>query len=79
MIEEQPSNQAAVAAFEMQIWTLVGELAKPLYGHQPIPALMALHFVVAHCLKQTADPDEALELFIGDLRATLPRKPALAN
>jgi hypothetical protein len=79
MIEQQPGNQAAIAARDMEVWALVGDLAKPLFGHQPIPALMALHFVMARCLKQTPDPDEALKLLIGDLRATLARKPAPMN
>ena len=51
MINEQAIDQKAAMAFEMEIWTLVAELAKPLYGHQPIPALMVLRIVVAHCLR----------------------------
>lgn len=79
MIEGLPCTQAAAGARDMKVWTLVGELVKPLYGHQPIPALTALRIVGAHCLKQKADPDETLDLLIGDSRATLAQKPVPMN
>jgi len=79
MIEQQPCTQAAAGALEMEVWSLVAELAKPLYGHQPIPALIAQRIVVAHCLRHTAVSDETLGVFIGDLRAMLAQNPVLAN
>ena len=48
MIEQQPCDQAAVAAFEMEVWALVAELAKLLYGQRrAVRVLIALRIVDA--------------------------------
>jgi hypothetical protein len=79
MIEEQPSNQTAAIALEMETWGLVAELAAPLYGHNAIPAFIALRIVISHRIRQMDDPDDTLRLFIADLNAALEQKPARAN
>ncbi len=80
MIEEQPCNQAAVAALEMEAWTLVAELAKPLCGQRHVtPALIALRIVISHLLRQMEDPQETLQMLIADLNAALEQKPMRAN
>ena len=80
MIEQQPCNQAAVAAFEMEVWALVAELAKPLYGqHRAVPAFIALRIVISHRIRQMDDPDDTLRLFIADVNAALEQTPARTN
>jgi hypothetical protein len=78
MIEEQPSNQSHAIALEMEVWALVAELTKPLYGHHPIPALIGLRIVVSF-LRHMDDPDDTLRVLIADLNAALAQKPMRAN
>ena len=56
---------------ESEVWELVGELTKPLYGHQVIPVLMALRIVVSHYLEITKDPQDLLRRLVVDLSAAL--------
>jgi hypothetical protein len=79
MIEEQPSNQSHAIALEMEVWALVAELTKPLYGHHPIPALIGLRIVVSFYLRHMDDPDDTLRVLIADLNAALAQKPMRAN
>ena len=80
MIEQRPCNQAPGAAFEMEVWTLVAELAKPLYGQRrAVPALIALRIVISHRIRHMHDAADALRLFIADLNAALEQKPARPN
>ena len=79
MIEEQPSNQSAAIALEMETWGLVAELAAPLYGHNAIPALIALRIVISHRIRHVHDPADALRPFIADLNAALGQKPMRPN
>jgi hypothetical protein len=74
-------TQAAKAnlALEMEVWALVAELTKPLYGHGTIPALIALRIVMSFYLRHRADPEDTLRLLIADLNAAQAQRPARAN
>jgi hypothetical protein len=77
--QEQPCNQSPALALEMEAWTLVAELTKPLYGHHGIPALIGLRIVVSFYLRHMDDPDDTLRVLIADLNAALAQKPMRAN
>jgi hypothetical protein len=80
MIEQQPCTPAAAGAFEMEVWTLVAELAKPLTGERHVtPVLIALRILASHLIRQTADPEETLRFLVADLTAAMAQKPVLAN
>jgi hypothetical protein len=70
-MQTEPFDQQNALALEMEIWSLVAELTKPLYGHQVVPALMALRIVVSHCLEIMKDPQDILLRLVVDLNAAL--------
>jgi hypothetical protein len=70
-MQTEPIDQQNAMALEMEIWRQVGELTKPLYGHQPIPVLMALRIVASHYLEIMKDPQDTLRRLVVDLNAAL--------
>ena len=70
-MQTEPIDHQNAMALEMEIWGLVGELTKPLYGHRPIPVLMALRIVASHYLEIMKDPQGTLRRLVVDLIAAL--------
>ncbi len=71
MVEHPDCIPPADLALQGEVWDLVGELTKPLYGHQVMPVLMALRIVVSHYLEITKDPQDILRRLVVDLNAAL--------
>jgi hypothetical protein len=71
MVEHPDRIPPADLALQSEVWDIVGELTKPLYGHQVIPVLMALRIVVSHYLEIMKDPQDTLQRLVWELNAAL--------